>query len=138
MDTTFYLRCIETLERAIERLGESDTDSIEYDLYRSACVKEFEIILEQTGKLLRKCLKGWAHSPKAVDALPFKDVFRTAAHHDLIDLAAAERWLRYRDNRNNTAHDYGKGFAEVTLTLLPGFIADARQLQQVLADCPHL
>jgi hypothetical protein len=44
-------------------------------MYRSAYIKEFEIILEQAGKLLRKCLKPWFHSPKAVDALVFKDLF---------------------------------------------------------------
>ncbi len=25
-----------------------------YDIYRAACVKEFELVLEQNGKLLRK------------------------------------------------------------------------------------
>ena len=39
-----------------------------------------------------------------------------------------ERWLRYRDNRNDTAHDYGEDFAETTLKLLPAFIEDAKTL----------
>ncbi|MEN8219100.1 MAG: hypothetical protein ABFS56_22570 [Pseudomonadota bacterium] len=30
-----------------------------------------------------------------------------------------ERWFEYRDNRNNTAHDYGEHFAESTLKLFP-------------------
>lgn len=34
----------------------------------------------------------------------------------------------YRDNRNNTAHDYGVNFAEETMVLLPQFIADASDL----------
>lgn len=130
IDTTFFGRCIQTLDKAYSMVTQAEQSSIEYEMYRSACVKEFEIILEQAGKLLRKCLKDFAHSPKAVDRLVFKEVFRQAAQHDLLTLEQAERWLTYRDNRNNTAHDYGKKFAEYTLQLLPGFIKDAAALEQ--------
>lgn len=127
-NTLFFERCIQTLERAHILVRQSEAESIDYDMYRSACVKEFEIILEQAGKLLRKCLKDYSHSPKAVDRLIFKEVFRQAATHGLLTLEQCERWLVYRDNRNNTAHDYGKKFAEITLELLPGFINDAQAL----------
>jgi len=40
----------------------------------------------------------------------------------------------YRDNRNDTTHDYGEGFAEGTLRLLPGFIVDAKRMLSVLGD----
>ena len=40
-----------------------------------------------------------------------------------------ERWFSYRDNRNNTAHDYGVGFAEETLALMPKFITDVRDIE---------
>ncbi len=108
-------------------LSQSDPQKIEYDLYRSACVKEFELILEQIGKLFKKCLKPYFHSSKVVDSLFFKDVFRHAANHGLISLEEAERWIKYRDNRNSTAHDYGVGFAEETLLLLPTFLEDAKR-----------
>lgn len=36
--------------------------------------------------------------------------------------------LTYRANRNNTAHDYGEGFANETLKLLPQYLQDVRQL----------
>ena len=58
----------------------------------------------------------------------FKDIFRHAAKHSLITTDETERWFKYRDNRNNTAHDYGKGFAEETLNLLPQFIMDAKSI----------
>ncbi len=45
-----------------------------------------------------------------------------------------EHWLRYRDNRNDTAHNYGEKFAEETLNLLPDFILDAREMARVLAE----
>lgn len=67
-------------------------------------------------------------SNKAVDVLTFKDLFRHAVKHGLIDDAACERWLLYRDNRNTTAHDYGVQFAESTVKILPEFIQDAQFL----------
>ena len=128
IETTFLERCVKTLEKSLELLNNSNPESIEYDMYRSASVKEFEIILEQSGKLLKKSLKPYFHSSKEVDRLFFKDIFRHAANHSLICHQQAERWLKYRDNRNNTAHDYGMGFAEETLTLLPQFILDAKSV----------
>ncbi|MCL6270777.1 nucleotidyltransferase substrate binding protein [Sansalvadorimonas sp. 2012CJ34-2] len=134
IDTAFFKRCIQTLEIAHTRVRQCEEDSIEYDMYRSACVKEFEIILEQAGKLLRKCLVDFVHSPKAISRLVFKEVFRMGAQHDLISLEEAERWLIYRDNRNNTAHDYGKKFAEQTLQLIPEFIGDAKRMEESVRE----
>jgi nucleotidyltransferase substrate binding protein (TIGR01987 family) len=128
IDTTYLERCITTLDKAQTLLKMSDPETIDHDMYRSACVKEFEIIIEQSGKLLKKALKPYFHSSKAVDHLVFKDVFRHAVLHSIINDDACERWLRYRDNRNNMAHDYGESFAEETLALLPQFITDATEL----------
>lgn len=136
LNTDFFARCIATLERAFTTLNKLSSDDDLYDIYRAACVKEFEIILEQTGKLLKKCLKPYFASPKQVDQLNFKDVFRHAAKHGLISLEEAERWLTYRDNRNDTAHDYGAGFANDTLVLLPQFIKDAARINEVLNNQP--
>ncbi|TLV02738.1 nucleotidyltransferase substrate binding protein [Dyadobacter luticola] len=132
VDTTYYERCISTLEKAYELLLKSDVESIDYDMYRSASVKEFEIILEQSGKLLRKVLKPYFHSSQAVDQLYFKDIFRHAVLRSVITDESCERWLLYRDNRNNTAHDYGVNFAEETLRLLPEFIEDANALARII------
>lgn len=128
IDTTYYERCISTLEKAYDLLLKSNPEHIDYDMYRSACIKEFEIILEQSGKLLRKVLKPYYHSSKEVDKLYFKDIFRQAVLRSIISPEEGERWLQYRDNRNNTAHDYGVNFAQETLILLPQFILDAHAL----------
>ncbi len=125
IDTTYLERCIATLDKALSLLQASDPDNIDYDMYRSASIKEFEIILEQTGKLVRKALKPFMHSSKAVDNLTFKEIFRHAALHGIITTEDCERWLQYRNNRNNTAHDYGVNIAEEALALLPKFSADA-------------
>lgn len=134
IDTTFLRRCILTLELALSKLRGGQTDDFVYDIYRAACVKEFELVLEQSGKLLRKRLAAFFASNRQVDRLAFKDLFRHAAKHGLIEIDAVERWLLYRDNRNNTAHDYGEGFAEATLKLLPDFIADAKALASVFEE----
>jgi len=63
-----------------------------------------------------------------VDALTFQDVFRLAGKHGLLTLDEIERWFVYLDNRNTTAHDYGEGFANETLKILPDYIRDVRTL----------
>ncbi len=128
IETTYLERCVSTLEKAYGLLGTVPPEDIEYDMYRSACIKEFEIILEQSGKLLKKVLKPYFASSKAVDMLVFKDIFRHAVLHSIIDADSCERWMQYRDNRNSTAHDYGVGFAQDTLKLLPQFIIDAKNI----------
>jgi nucleotidyltransferase substrate binding protein (TIGR01987 family) len=132
IDTTYYERCIRTLQNAYAMLNKENSDNIEFDMYRSACIKEFEIILEQSGKLLRKVLSPYFHTSKEVDKLYFKEVFRHAVLRSLISDETCLRWLEYRDNRNNTAHDYGVNFAEETMVLLPQFITDALELAEMI------
>lgn len=135
-DVSFYTRSVQTLRKAYQLLIAEDQGSISYDMYRSACVKEFEIILEQTGKLLRKRLRPFFHSGKEADQLYFKDLFRHAVQRSLITDEACERWLSYHDNRNSTAHDYGMQFAENTLSLIPSFITDAEQMAEIFKNTP--
>ncbi len=125
IDTIYLERCISTLNKAFELLQKSNQSEIEFDMYRSACVKEFEIILEQCGKLLRMALKPYYHSHKAVDELYFKEVFKQCVIRGILNIEVSERFLEYRDIRNNTAHHYGVNFAEETLEILPAFINDA-------------
>lgn len=132
IDTQFIERCVNTLEKSLELLNKADPENIEYDMYRSACVKEFETILEQSGKLLKKILMAYFASSKQVDSLYFKDIFRHAANHGLMTIDEVERWLEYRDNRNSTAHDYGVGFANNTLNLLPSFIQDSKNVVAII------
>ena len=133
INTEFLTRCIGTLETGYARLQQLEPGPIEYDLYRAACVKEFEIILQHSADLLKKRLRPFFASNRAVDRLTFKSLFRHAVKHDLITPDTCQRWFEYRDNRNDTAHDYGEGFAEATLKLLPAFIADASQLATIIA-----
>ena len=134
INTDFLVRCIHTLESAFEQLQQRGPADDFYDILRAASVKEFELVLEQSGSLLKKRLRPYFASNRQADKLTFKDAFRHAAKHDLLSVDACERWLAYRDNRNDTAHDYGEQFAETTIKLLPDFIADARELAGVIAE----
>lgn len=132
IDASYLKRCVATPERAFALLNQQDADSTMHDVFRAACVKEFELVLEQSGKLLRKRLRPWFASNRQVDRLAFNDIFRYGAKHGLVECAACERWLQYRANRNDTAHNYGEVFAATTLKLLPDFLADAKALSRIL------
>lgn len=137
IETAYYDRCVDTLEKAYGLLLKTDRELIDYDMYRSACIKEFEIILEQSGKLLRKALKPYFHSSKAVDKLYFNDLFRQAVLRSIISSELCERFLEYRENRNNTAHEYGANLVEEMLVLVPRFISDARQFAKAINQQNH-
>jgi nucleotidyltransferase substrate binding protein (TIGR01987 family) len=132
--TEHLARRLQTLEKSLEQLERAPEESIDYEIYRNAVVKGFELTLETSGKMLRKAIKTFTGNPRAIDELTFKDVLRHAAKHGLLDADAVQRWFAYRGNRNNTAHDYGEGFAEETLVLMPGFLSDARRLETTLRE----
>ncbi len=132
LNTEHLERCIQTLEGATQKLNSAVEGSIDYDIFRNASIKGFELTLETSGKLLKKALKPYFATPRAVDQLVFKEIFRNASKHGLLTLEETERWFIYRDNRNTTAHDYGKEFVEKTLKLLPQFIQDAKNLKDKL------
>lgn len=132
INTEHLLRCIETLEKAYKLLLSAEEGSIDYEMYRNSAVKGFEMTLEQSGKLLRKKITPYFATKKAVDQLMFKDLFRYALKHSLLTEHEVERWLKYRDNRNDTVHDYGQKFAEETLVLINDFIKDAYRLKEVI------
>ena len=128
ISTEYISRCIHTLKSAWEGLYGYEPGDVLYEFYRAACVKEFELVLEQSGRLLKRRLRPYFASNRQADQLSFNDIFRYASKHGLINEDACERWLEYRANRNDTAHEYGENFSERTLELLPQFIVDADEL----------
>ncbi len=134
LNTDSLAKCVKTLENALQRLEKVEPGSDDFELYRYAVVKGFELALEISGKLLKKALKPYFGSPKSVDQLVFKDVFRHAAKHGILTLEEVERWYVYRDNRNDTAHDYGEKFAQETLRLVPLFVTDVKNLKTRLDE----
>lgn len=134
LNTEYLSRCIETLEKAYILIRQTKEGTIDYETYRNSLVKGFEMTLEQSGKLLRKRIVPYLSSKKAADTLTFKDLFRHAYKYSLINNEEAERWMKYRDNRDNTAHDYGRAFAEETLCLIDGFLRDVKNLKAMIEN----
>ena len=120
------------MEKAYSLIKTVPQKSIEYEMYRNSLVKGFEIALEQSGKLLKKRITPYFSSKRSVDMLTFKDIFRHALKYSLISEEEVERWFQYRDNRNSTAHDYGRAFAEETVKLAATFIEDAKKLAELV------
>ena len=132
INTQHLQRCIETLEKSYQMLKATNDGTIDYEIYRNSLVKGFEITLEQSAKLLKKKITPYFASKKAVDTLSFKDIFRHAHKYSLITEEETNRWMKYRDNRNNTAHDYGIAFAKETLSLIDDFLSDVKKLKVVI------
>ena len=124
LNTDHLSRCRQTLESSLIMYQRAEAGSIDQEVFRNAIVKGYELAQETAFKLLKKALKVYGHSGKKLESTPVKEILRLAAIHDLMTLEEVEHWFAYRDNRNNTAHDYGEAFAEQTLMLIPGFLAD--------------
>lgn len=134
ISTEYLERCIETLEKSYTCIKNCDEGTIDYEMYRNSLVKGFEMTLEQAGKLLKKRIAPFMASKKLADSLNFKDLFRYAFKYSLISEDEVTRWHKYRDNRNNTAHDYGRAFAEETLLLIGDFLKDVKKLKSVIEN----
>ena len=134
LNTDFLDRCIQTLEEALDRLRTVEADDVLYDIFRAACVQEFEVIQEQCGSLLRKRLRPYFAFDRQADQLAFKPIFRHAAQHGVITVEECERWLEYTEHGKQTALLCGEAFAESTLDLLAKFVADARHLAAIIAE----
>lgn len=134
LNTSHLKRCIDTLRSSLTFYEQAAADSIDREIFRNAIVKGYELAQETSFKLLKKALRDFGHGAKKLDATPIKDLLRLSATHGLMTLEQVERWFAYRDNRNNTAHDYGENFAKETLRLIPGFIEDVSQLEAGLRE----
>ena len=132
INTEYLNRCIDTTSKSYEFLKTMQEGTIDYEVYRNSLVKGFEMTLEQCGKLLKKKITPFLSSKKAADMLSFKDIFRHAHKYSLLNEEETQRWMKYRDNRNNTAHDYGQKFAEETLSIIQDFLNDAKNLKKVI------
>lgn len=134
LNTGHLSRCLQTLEAAVERYQRAVPGGMDQEVFRNAIVKGYELSQETSFTLVRKALLEYGHGARRLDSLPVKEILRLAATHGLMTLEEVKRWFFYRDNRNDTAHEYGEGFAHETLALLPGFIADGKRLEAVLRE----
>lgn len=132
-NTALQRRHIQTTDVALgmtEKQGEAD--GISYHSHYAACVKEFELAIERSGKLMRRCLAAFFVSKRRVGRSAFKVPFRHVTRHRLIGSFAVERWLHFCGNRNDTAHDNGERIVEAMLKLLSAFVVDGKPLADAI------
>ena len=134
LDTSYLDRSVAALESAFALLQAQEQGSVAADVYRAACVKEFEIAHDLCGSLMKKRLAPFFGANRDADRLSHKDVFRHAAKHILISADEAERWMRYRDVRNQAAHLYGARYADDALAAIPALIEDAKAVSRVVGE----
>ena len=132
INTEYLEKSIKTLELSYKLLQESKEESIEYEVFRNSLIKGFEMTIEQSGKLLRKKIAPYFSNKRELDKVTFKDLYRHAHKHSLLESEEVERWIEYRNNRNATAHNYGQKFAEETLVLIDSFIKDVYRLKAII------
>ena len=132
INTDNLTRCVETLEAALGGLRGEEPGSQMYNVFRGACVNEFQVILELTASLLRRRLRPYFATVSQVNELTFGRLFREAAKAGLISLNECRRWLGYRERRNVMAHRYGREFAEQALEVLPSLVEDGRRIAEVI------
>lgn len=125
-------RCMQTLDSSLTLYQQAEAGSVNQEVFRNAIIKGYELTQETAFKLLKKALKAYGHGGQKLEATFAKDLLRLAAVHNLMTSEEVLRWFNYRDNRNNTAHDYGEQFATETLVLIPNFLRDIATLANVL------
>ncbi len=128
LNTDHLLRCLTTLQSALNLYQQAQPGSVDQEVFQNAIVKGYELTQETAFKLIKKALKTFGHGSRKLNEMPIKEVLRVAASHGLLSIEEVTRWFAYRDNRNNTAHDYGEQFAKQTLVLMSDFIKDVESL----------
>ena len=125
-------RCTQTLHTSLMFYQKAEQGSFDQEAFRNAIIKGYELAQETAFKLIIKALKAYGHGGQKLMQTPVKELLRLAAVHGLMSIEEVERWFKYRDNRNNTAHDYGERFAEQTLVLIAPFLQDIATLADTL------
>lgn len=132
IDTTFLRSRLDRLGACLDTLAEAE-DATTLRLAGEVGAEYFEVALEQSGKLLGKSLRPWFASNRQADRLTFRDIFRHAAKHGVIDSDAGERWLGYRDVVDGLVDRENKDrFHAAAIDLLRAFLADATALADTI------
>ena len=121
-------RCVARLDLALEHIQQHEPGELIYEVYRSACIREFETIVRESVRLLRRHLGQYFGSDHRADGLTYRDVFRYAARHGVISIKECERWFGYRDLLERVSYHLDEDFTETTLFMLKQLGGDAREL----------
>lgn len=85
IDTTFFRSRLDRLDACLDAFDGAE-DATTRRLAGEVCAEYSEVALEQRGKLQRKGLRSWFASNRQAHGLSFRDVFRHAAKHGLMEV----------------------------------------------------
>jgi hypothetical protein len=134
IDTEYLDKCIAKLEEWYADLEKLSTTEKTYEVYRSGIIKEFQIIIDQSQKLLEKKLleKNYITNREKL-GFKYNDFFRRASERGLVDESFTKRWAKqYYHIRNNIEHNYGEDRAEEAINIMNQFIIDSKKLMEVI------
>ncbi len=100
-------------------------------MVRDSIVKRFEYTYEMAWKAIRHDLRR-AMSPREIDGLTRRDLYRRAARAGLLDDSSA--WFSYHEARNAAAHTDDDEFAIRAVAEIERFAPEARDLLRRLRD----
>lgn len=134
INTEHLKQCIVKLEKWHASLQKLSANDELYEVYRSSVIKEFQIIIDQSQKLLEKKLlrENYITSREKL-GFKYNDFFRRASERGLFDEDLTKRWTKqYYHIRNNIEHNYGEDRAEESIKIMNDFILDAKKLMEVI------
>ena len=121
-------RRVARLDLALAHIRQHEPGELIHEVYRSACIREFETIVRESVRLLRRHLRQYFGSNHRADSLTYRDVFRYAARHGVISIKECERWFGYRDHLERASYHMDEDFTETTLFMLKQLGDDVRNL----------
>jgi nucleotidyltransferase substrate binding protein (TIGR01987 family) len=126
LDFSSLEKALSSLDWAVRRATLSRDD----EKLRDAVIQRFEYTYELCWKMLKRQFETESPNPHSVDALSFRELLRESAERGMIE--DVEKWLVFRERRNQTAQTYdAEKASEVFLAALE-FKIEAQKLLAVL------
>lgn len=134
-----FLDC--NLEQAFLQLGENlkllgcnlaETKPAIKRTFERSAIQAFEFTYEISVKMIERQMKEILPIPNEINRMPFRDLMREVASAGLIP--DVERFVDYRDKRNDTSHHYDENRASAILSILGEFSQDIQFLLDRLEE----
>ena len=127
LDLTSPMKALSTLEEALTAYQKDPKNTF----IRDACIQRFEYSYELTHKILRRYLEMTEPTTILINDLSFPALIRLGYERGLLSVEWVV-WKDFREARNITSHTYDENKALSVLTVIPGFLAEAKRLLQTI------
>ncbi len=121
LDITLLKNSFDTLNQCYKDYCSQKDEKIK-EYIKDSCIKRFEYTYETSKKIMNKFLK--KEYDKNEKDLTINNIFREMYGFGFIK--NFENWVNYREQRNNTSHEYDIEKARTVIVFIPDFIEDVR------------